>query len=280
MIKVQDEITEKDLDGFRSYTVTYHSLEDFAAGAVKRNGGESFRYGDGDEWAGGASLNEVLRMSREGWSDKLVETLDIAESAVSMAEKEHMIHTIQDTVWDVAGDEVDIDRYLSGEPECMRSWPVQRVSKMGKVITLCASVCYSSAIQPETAIRRGQVIAALALAIQKLGHAVELWIDISSGMDLKGRIRVCLKGANDILDDSKVIFAYAHPSMLRVLGFMVWDGSANRAAQGGGYGRPAAPLKDLPEGTIYLPELKSNRNLPDADEFMRQYLGEIGLLAE
>jgi hypothetical protein len=278
MIKVKDEVEAKDLDGYKSYTVTYHSLEDFAKGAQERYP-DGPRH-DGDDWAGGATMGQVLRMVREGWADKLTETLDIAESAVSMAEKEHMIHTIQDTVWDVAGDEVDIDRYLSGEPECMRSWPVQRVSKMGKVITLCASVCYSSAIQPETAIRRGQVIAALALAIQKLGHAVELWIDISSGSSLTGRIRVCLKGANDILDDSKVIFAYAHPSVLRMLAFMVWDGSESRTEQGTGYGPPKAPLRDLPEGTIYLPELRSNRDLPDADEFMRQYLGEIGLLAE
>jgi len=40
------------------------------------------------------------------------------------------------------------------------------------------------------------------------------------------------------------------------------------------------PARDLPDGTIYLPSLRSDHDVPEADQFLKQYLGELGLLAE
>src|SRR5260221_137698 len=127
-------------------------------------------------------------------------------------------------VYDVSGDSVDIGRYLAGEPECMMDWPLQPTSAAGRVITLCASICYSGSIDAEVIIRRGQVITALALALSRLGHNVEMWADISAmqvGRGAQSRFRILVKGADDTLDPARIMYAYAHPTMLRRLGFAV-----------------------------------------------------------
>lgn len=239
---------------------TYWSLDEYASEA-ERLSHESyfaFRLHDDDSWAGG-TLTDALNLAREGWQDKMPETLAIAESAVTsvfrVAEMDSWL-----PVHDVAGCDVDIARYLAGEPECMIEYPLQRVSKAGKVITLCASIGLSSRYSAEELVRRGQIVTALALALEQLGHNTELWVDWTSqaGGRTHGH-RILVKGANDVIDPARILYAYAHPSMLRRLCFANAHNLTARdrdhfgVSNHGGYGRPHDPYQDLPDGTIYMP---------------------------
>jgi hypothetical protein len=85
-------------------------------------------------------------------------------------------------------------------------------------------------------------------------------------------MRVLVKGADDELDPAKVMFAFAHPAMLRRLGFGAKDQFHGKYSPS--ICSPEAPAKDLPEGTIYLPEICSPSDVPEADEFLREYLGD------
>jgi hypothetical protein len=228
-----------------------------------------------EEWKS-ATFEDAVNLARGGWTNELDAALELAESAVTLAEKEHMTDSFNQPVWDVTGAQVDVGAYLMGTPECMIDYPLSVTSKAGRVITLCASVIYSGSLSAETVIKRGRVITALALALSRLGHNVELWADLT-GKNGKGelQVRVLVKGADDELDPAKVMYAFAHPSMLRQLHFSALEKRGYRPSQ-----RVLPPKRDLPEGTIYLPELVSGRDVPDADEFLRKYLGELGLLAE
>jgi hypothetical protein len=235
-----------------------------------------------------ATLEESLVMAREGWRDQLESALELAESAVTMAVREHEVDTFA-PVWDVTGAEVDVARFLSGEPECMIDFPLTRTSKEGRVITLVVSSSYSSVISHDTLIRRGQVITAFALALARLGHAIEIWTD-STPVDVKNAKRrliqrTLIKGVDDELDPAVIMFALGHPSFLRNLmhgcrGKL--KGPWETFAKSGGTPtpRPADYVASYPEGTIFLPELRSSSDVPDADTFLRKYLGELGLLAE
>ena len=275
-------------------TCTYHSLPEFADAAKRRQGMgpgmDGFTMGSGDDYrrhgfCGNCSRNDVLTAAYGGWEEHLTETLAIAESAVEMAIKEHDIQSFM-PVWDVSGCEVDVARYLNGEPENMIDYPTQKVSKLGKVITLVASMYISAAIAPETIIRRGQVITAFAMALGQLGHACEMWIDFTIRDDKgrQGKVRVLVKGANDTLDPSRILFAYAHPGTLRYLMFAVMNGFPKRARPSGvghGYGSHAPEkMESDPEGTIYLPKLRSDRDVPDAHEALKDLLKQADLLAE
>ena len=269
---------------------TYWSMPEYATEA-DAGAGEAREDTDGGEraaWCGVESFNDALRLAKYGWQEQMTAALDLAASAVKLAEQEHMVDTFN-PVWDVTGAEVDVSRYLQGEPECMIDFPLAKTSKSGRVITLVSSGTFSGSIRPETIIKRGQLIVALALALNTLGHAVEIWADqCSSKSGLNCYQRVLVKSANDELDPAALMFGLAHPAMQRVLGFAVKDNlpgkfrTAFNEAHGRGTpaSRPADVVAQFPEGTIFLPEIHSDRDVPDADEFLRQYLGDLGLLAE
>lgn len=254
--------------------VTYWSLDEYADAMEKQ--GIAKGTGSEDPAFAGATWDESLNMARKGWTRQLKVALEIAESAVTMAEREHMVDSFNQPVWDVTGAQVDVGAYLAGTPECMVDYPLSETSKAGRVIALCASISYSSAVGSESIKLRGRTMVALAMALSRLGHNTELWADLSGGHgDREFRIRVLVKGANDELDPARVMFAYAHPAMLRQLHFAALEGRGWPSNQ-----LVMPPKRDLPEGTIYLPELVSAHDMPEADEFLRAHLGELGLLAE
>jgi hypothetical protein len=49
---------------------------------------------------------------------------------------------------------------------------------------------------------------------------------------------------------------------------------------GRGYGVPKAPSKDLPEGTIYLPNVTTSRDLPDLGADLLALLRESGVIED
>lgn len=282
---------ERTINGTK-ISETYWSLGEFADYSAKHARdtrgarGVARDFADSD-FTGVPDFETAVNMGHHGWQDELPAALAIAESAVELADKEHMTDTFN-PVWDVSGAEVDVARYLSGEPECMIDFPLTKTSRQGRVITLVASRSASAAIESDTLIRRGRLIVALALALSRLGHAVEIWADFcETGSDKTSYGRVLVKGVNDEVDPAQIMFALAHPAMLRCLRFGVADGLPGdfRQAVGyPGYGKPSPRPADArglyPEGAIFLPELRSGSDVPNADQFLRKYLGELGLLAE
>src|SRR5581483_7068916 len=141
--------TEDVVKGSTIYC-TYDSLDEMADAAKRRHtmGGQRLdnlgdgsggkrhgEYGEDYEWYGG-TFQEALDLAEHGWEEKLDETLAIMESAIEKVEKEHEVKAFT-PVWEVTGAEVDVARYLEGVPENMIDFPMQEVSKHGKVITFC-----------------------------------------------------------------------------------------------------------------------------------------------
>lgn len=267
-----------------NYQATYDSTEAIAASAVPRISDRTYRHSDGGTWEGFNSIAELKSLARDGWGTEADEALAIAESVVETVQQDHHMPAFR-PLWDVSGCEVDVARYLSGEPENMIDYEMVKTSRSGRVIVLCASVSISGAVQPETIKRRGHGIAALAFALSRMGLAVELWADqaVKSGSSIASN-RVLVKGANDELDPARIMFAYAHPAMLR--GLMManmhnWPAAQRKMHRvGTGYGYPTDPVRDLPEGTIYLPSVLSSVDVPNAKDMLMHHLTELGLLGD
>lgn len=270
---------------------TYDSLDELARAAKRRaeaNPGPaqncSIYYNDDSykNWRGGVTFAEAIDLAQSGWEDPLTETLELVESMVDKVEKAHEIEHFQ-AVWDVSGCEVDVARYLNGEPENMIDYPMISVPKHGRVITLCATVGAIATISPESMIRRGQVVTAFALLLSRLGYACELWADSTAKHgDWRYSVRTLVKGTNDTLDPSRVLYAYAHPSMLRALTFAVRLGmtgacrKAFRMDTCGGMGSTVSPERDMPEGTIYLDYIHDE----SMDVILKDLLKQAGILRE
>jgi hypothetical protein len=278
----------KDTTDGKTRTMEFSSVADLAESA-DRCALDRVRDPERCERFAGVTFKESLRMAREGWTDELASAMEIAESAVSMAQQEHAMDSFNEPVWDVTGAQVDVGAFLAGTPECMIDYPLTTTSKVGRVITLVVSTSFSSILSLDTLVRRGRVITAFALALARMGHAVEIWADstpVDPGNEGRRLIqRVLVKGVDDELDPGVLMFALGHPSFLRnlLIGARGKLKSPWQAfPQTGGYPtpRPSGYVAQYPEGTIFLPELKSDSDVPNADEFLRKYLGELGLLAE
>lgn len=276
------------------YEVTYDSIADLAKVAKRHvtNGDyANSRNGDFDEfmhdWADVRSWRDAESMAVNGWASESDAALSIAESAVEAVSKDHDMPTFSST-WDVAGCEVDVDRYLAGVPENMIDYEPVPTPRNGRVIVLCASTAFSSAVSSEAIKRRGYTVAALAFALARIGFAIELWADASStgipgNKGRAARMRVLVKGANDELDVARIMFAYSHPAMFRALCMPAFhdypEDVRDLIGVGGFYGYPANPKQDMPEGTIYLPSVLSDRDVPNADAELTRYLTDLGIVA-
>lgn len=265
---------------------TYSSLEEWVEAA--RANKSQVPHAEGDEFTMYTSFDHACDLATSGWQDGLAEATPITESALQTIDREMELPSFQ-AEYLLMGSEVDVGRFLQGVPECMVEYEHRRVSKVGTVVTLCASLSVSSAVSTDTMVKRGAAVVGLATALERCGHATEIYasVDISQNYrDPSGKhaaVRVLVKGAHDEIDPSRLAFALAHPAMLRQLAFGV-EHSLPRAYQtalrvGTGYGVPEDPIRTLPEGTIYLPCVLSNSDVPDADRFIAETLRGLGLVS-
>lgn len=265
--------------------VEYDSLADLAAHAVHVDYSGSHADETDNEWAGGVNLADAKSLAVTGWYLDLAETLRVVESAVRDVERDLDQHKFR-AVYDVAGDEPDVQRFLAGEPENMVDYPLTMAPRAGRVIALCASISYSASIKADAMRRRGEVLAAFALSLAGIGIATEIWADVSLRSPEGAGIatyRVQVQAASDVVDESRICFALAHPAMLRQLIFATWRDLPAADKFGGEriWSRcgVADPPRDLPEGTIYLPSLSSRENVPHAADLLRSLLRQAGLIA-
>ena len=264
-------------------TVTFQSVQ--AAAEACTDGARYDRDGQPKRWTLGVQSPEAKRMAITGWEDDLDRTLDLVADAVTWARQEITTATWSQR-WDVSGDSVDVGRYVSGEPECMRDYVRRRRPRSERVITVCASVSVSGSVSADALRRRGETLSAFVLAVAEMGYATEIWADLSLGGggrgDREGSFRVLVKSATERLDPAVLLFALAHPAMLRKVMFGAWESLPNHAAMGDeemwSTNIPIPAEQDLAEGTIYLPELCSDRDVPDAHTGLEALLREAGLV--
>lgn len=270
----------------REIVLTFDSIGELATTAEHHSGEYLRAIGEdsfSQDFYGVNSWGEANTLATEGWSSETEHALSIAENAVSTVTRDHTVPTFH-PVWDVSGCEVDVARYLADDPECMVDYELTPTPQSGRVISICAGVAYSSAVSTETIKCRGYVVVALAVVLSRLGYSTELWADDSGKGDdgKRCRMRTLVKGPNDELDPAKIMFAYAHPAMSRVLSTPAMH-SLPKSWQsimrvGRNYGVPIDPKQDLPEGTIYIPCVCSNRDVPDADVALLRYMRDLGIV--
>jgi hypothetical protein len=119
------------------------------------------------------------------------------------------------TVYAETGDDVDIARYLSGEPEHMMSSVLVPTSG-SKVVSLCVNLSANAGVDTSAMIRRGAAACVLADTLERSGYRVEITaVACFHNKGNTARLTVPIKTAGESLDIARVAYALAHPSMLR-----------------------------------------------------------------
>lgn len=228
----------------------------------------------GDKWHG-ASWSEALNMARtDGYRDAIPEA-DRFSQAVSDTIITERLATTFEPVWEVTGSEVDMGRYLSGLPENMIEATPMRISRAGRAVRIAVPVAYRYNISADVIMRRGAAVMALVDVLARAQHPLEIWAGCAVAptyrrIGLRGVTMVKVQEANAPLDMGRIMFALAHPTMLRRLIFSLQEQKSQTIRQrfgftsNGGYGMPQGlEPSDLPDdqggNTIILPMLDNGQ---------------------
>ncbi|MDT0342330.1 DUF7192 family protein [Streptomyces litchfieldiae] len=181
-------------------------------------------------WAG-AGWEEALQLATDGWA-QVVPEADVSVAALRDLARDEVLTTALVPAWDVTGSEVDIGAYLAGEPECMVDAVPQRLSSRGRVVTFLVPAGYIHTTPHASVVNRGMALTALCSAIIAAGHSVEIWSGFCAHLGKKRCAAVAkVISAAEPLDVGRLLFAMAHPAMLRRLWFAVWDSAPTPLAR-------------------------------------------------
>ena len=187
---------------------------------------------DDNHWAGG-SLNEAIKLAEQGWPEGMQLASAKAQAISTRLVQQLGIITEHELQYDCCGAAFDVGAIVQGVPE---AWVRPEPQQVKKEIRLLTNLSASSGVGTHALQTRGIAVAALALALQAKGHPVTIDVGWECGNGNAGwgtgikcpdsdescYIRV-LDANYPVMDMDKVIFAMAHPAMLRRLLFAESD---------------------------------------------------------
>lgn len=200
--------------------LTYQSLSEFLDAVSAHPPSHTTRDPD---WAGVATFGQAVKLAASGWDAILPEVEALCLQVEDRVDLERFDVGFQAT-YDVAGAEVDVSRFLSGDPECMvESLPV-RISRHGRAVRLVVPVGFLAQVNGPVAEARGAAVLALVDLLAVAGHPVEIWAvshSHPSGSRTAETIAVAVKvqEATDPVDVGRLSFVLAHRAMFRHLMF-------------------------------------------------------------
>lgn len=199
-------------------------------------------------FTGSASYGEALQIMRDGWPDGAERARALAASLSAEATGAEATQRPA-AVWDVAGDDADVERFLSGDPESMVAWEPETVPAAGRVVRVVLDGSVNCDVGAEYLRVAGVMTAAAVDVLEARGVRCEVWVSYSSNFRNKEtvEIRHRLKAAEEPLDLPRVV-AGMHPSAFRRVGFRWME---TRAECPSGYGWNAEASRA--EGDLLFP---------------------------
>jgi hypothetical protein len=169
-------------------------------------------------WDDGLGFDGAMDMARDGgwWEEGAAKMIDATSEAIQL-KREGAAPEIE---YDVTGARLDMDEYLSGEPECWERIDDEQVSQ---VINIGVQLYTPGGNDMQMFVNRGAALLSIIDDLEAQGVRVELWGCVS-GINRKGRreaidMRIKLKGADESWSPASIAFGLCHPAVSRRLGF-------------------------------------------------------------
>jgi len=208
-------------------------------------------------WYGTPDFPAAIKLCREGWPEGREIILNLKDKL-----KDDFINITKkiDIQWDVVGEQVDVGRFIEGEPECMAVFNFKE--GMGKgVITICLNIIAACNVPTDIITRRGAACLTIVDILEDMGFRCEIRFGsaVDSGYN-HYEISTLLKHSAQAVDLDTLAFSLAHPSMLRRIIFSVEENEPKeikdifRFHDLGGYGRPTE-MKKLDGIDLLFPHL-------------------------
>lgn len=224
---------------------------------------------DDSNWYQTKNLEEALQLYEKGWS--IGSEIDSLSSPI-YTELSLQIER-EDINYDVNGHYIDIARFADGEPECWGVFSPTIVDTTGKSRVLKVVVCVtaSAGVSSEVMKTKGILAATTVKLLEYAGYRCEVVAydcrtNNRYGTTNRERLETFkifpIKRPDQFLDESRMAFAMAHPSMLRRICFAIDERYPKddkvkmefyRSCEGGcsGYGQVMSVPESL-RGDIYF----------------------------
>lgn len=249
------------------------------------------RAGERSGTAGNGTPNweQAERLALYGWEEGVKKLVDLREELM-----EEIGRALPEprVMMDVSGFDVDVGAYLSGVPENMLTHWEMEGSK--RVVHIVYNMAVNYTITPEAMMLRGLLVAGLVDTMEHLGHRVRLDVValINGSTYSEGEnvltLTYNLKRENEVLDVERMVFACAHPSMFRRIGFANMEMLPRDKAKAfgvprGGYGYACSDRSVLPEGErgdIFIGTTERPGSLADVMQQVLDHLRTSDILEE
>ncbi len=202
------------------------------------------------------NMDEALKLAERGWPEGARQARTLSDKVLARLNSQGVR---DDPHYDVVGGALDIERYLSGEPE--HWYTLQRTDGGSNVVTRHLTLVFNAGVNwhwsPEEMIARAIPAIALVDALERLGHRVRVIVGVSTdGTQLTAHWRICIKEHDQVMDIDRLAFWLGHPAVLRRFYFAAVETTEDKNIRDRlhidlGYGTP----RDLPvedQGDIYV----------------------------
>lgn len=215
-------------------------------------------------FTGTESFEEAKDLLLHGWEHGTIEIkrrVEARNTGVMLKQK---------TVYDVAGYQCSVPRYLQGIPTNMIN--KKSIPQKNKVITINKCCSYSALVDRKTIIEESVKVLQLVNRMEKQGYRVNLNVLFGNVKRNISVIKVRIKSSSQKLNIKQTAFPLVHPSMLRRIIFAVWERSEECSYKGfeNGYGRICDNYvlsRTLNKGEYLIPSVLSETAITDIEQY-------------
>ena len=194
----------------------------------------SFYFYGTDYWG------RALELFENGWRGANRKIIDTSEDLINKRSVDLRAPDLL-RVWDVAGCYPSVPRALSGQPECMARYQMERnLRNDRRMIRVFVDSSAPHSVPADSLIIRASVIVSIIGALQRNGYSIELWCGnmakgpVSRRQGLVEAIRIA--EASGHLNIENAAFFLGHPSFLRRIIFATKEVLDQRTAKEVGAG--------------------------------------------
>jgi len=173
------------------------------------------------------SFQEAMHLARYGWFEGLNEIKNLKKIRFPAREYLEQNYDFQ-TIYSVTGGSVNIERYLSNVPNCMRHMHVSaKHSLPARIQKILIIGDYHAKINTSDIIAHGYEVYQIIEALEMVNVQTEITIAFSNNQGEMWasndydfyEVYIKIKNTQDIMYPEKLLFCVAHPAMLRRLVF-------------------------------------------------------------
>lgn len=177
------------------------------------------------------TFKDAMDLARGGWHGGLSQLKSMPQIKLPFCERLQQTYNIQ-TKYDIAGGTVNIGRYLSGMPDCMRRINTTLVHNLpARIQKVFIYGTFHRHVPVSDVIKRGYTVYQIIEALEMANIQTEITLAFSTNKDNMQseddydfyETYIKIKDTTDIIYPEKLLFCLAHPSMLRRLVFSEWE---------------------------------------------------------